>query len=169
MVIWLIGLSGAGKTTIGQRLYTLIKARHANTVYLDGDILRDVWGDRLGHTVEARCLNAHRISHLCKMLDDQGIHVVASVLSLFPEWQAWNRQTFTRYFEVFIDVPLDVLRTRDPRGLYRDRDAGQIGDVVGIDIPFPVPANADMTVNNSCHRPDPEAIADQILEAIGPL
>ena len=94
MVIWLIGLSAAGKTSVGRILAQRLKARHANLVFLDGDVLREVWGDRLGHDVAGRRANAHRISHLCRVLDAEGIHVVAAVLSLFPEWQRWNRENF---------------------------------------------------------------------------
>ena len=88
MVVWLIGLSGAGKTTLGRLLHQRLAARLPNLVFLDGDDLRDVWGDNLGHSIEARRVNAHRISHLCRLLDRQGIHVIAAVLSMFPEWQA---------------------------------------------------------------------------------
>ena len=87
MIIWMIGMSGAGKTTVGKLLTERLKKNHSNLVFLDGDILRDVWGDSLAHDVEGRRKNALRISSLCQMLDAQGIHAVACVLSIFPEYQ----------------------------------------------------------------------------------
>jgi adenylylsulfate kinase len=146
MIVWLIGMSGAGKTTVGRHLYDRLKPARPGLVFLDGDILRDVWGDAVGHTIEGRRLNAHRISHLCRLLDRQGIDVIASVLSIFPEWQAWNRENFSRYVEVFLDVPMEILRARDSKELYAKADRGEIDNVVGIDIPFPRPANPDLVI-----------------------
>ena len=168
MIIWLIGLSGAGKTTIGRCLYKRIKSENSNLVFLDGDILRDVWGDSLGHTIAGRNVNAHRISNLCLMLDKQGIHVVAAVLSMFPEWQAWNRQSFSQYFEVYLDAPMDLLRTRDTKGLYAGAEAGTIENVVGVDLPFPPPAAPDMTLDSDSLVQSPYEISDMIIEALPP-
>ena len=163
MIIWLIGLSGAGKTFIGKELATTLKAEHDNLVYLDGDILRDVWGDSLGHTIEARKINAKRISKLCHMFDQQGIHVVATVLSIFPEWQTWNRQNFKQYFEVFVDTDLETLKKRDSKGLYAKAMAGELENVVGIDIPFPRPKNPDLILANSTPLDKPGALAKKII------
>ncbi len=168
MIIWLIGLSGAGKTTIGQCLYDKLKPGNADLVFLDGDNLRDVWGDSLGHTVEARNVNAHRISHLCHMLDKQGIHVIAAVLSMFPEWQDWNRRNFTKYFEVYLDAPLDLLRERDTKGLYAGAEAGTIENVVGIDLPFPPPVAPDLILDGEELRQLPETISNKILAILPP-
>ncbi|HUS95635.1 MAG TPA: adenylyl-sulfate kinase [Hyphomicrobiaceae bacterium] len=162
MVIWLIGLSGAGKTTVGQLLYRRLKPRHANLVFFDGDLLREVWGDNLGHTIEARRVNAHRISHMCRLLDRQDIHVVAAVLSGFSEWQTWNRANFTKYFEVFLDVPMDVLRERDTKSLYARAESGEIANVIGVDLPFPRPAGADLVISGADILATPSELAGQI-------
>ncbi len=169
MIIWLIGLSGAGKTIIARRLVERLKEDHKNLVFLDGDVLRDVWGDSLGHDIEGRRVNAHRISHLCRMLDRQDIHVVAAVLSIFPDWQAWNRETFSRYFEVLIDAPMEVLKARDSKGLYAKALAGEITNVVGVDIPFPTPSQPDLVIDNSTAREDPGELSAQIFAALPPL
>jgi cytidine diphosphoramidate kinase len=162
MVIWLIGLSGAGKTTIGRLLYQRVRPRHDNLVFLDGDLLREVWGDRLGHTIEARRVNAHRISHLCRLLDAQGIHVIAAVLSAFPEWQAWNRANFSQYFEIFLDVPMEELRRRDTKELYAKAERGEKTDVIGVDLPFPRPLHADLVIGGAGSLAAPSEIADRI-------
>lgn len=166
LVIWLIGLSGSGKTTIGRMLHEAIAREDPATVFLDGDVLREVWGDNLGHSLEARQVNAQRISHLCRMLDRQGITVIASVLSLFPEWQQWNRDNFSRYFEIFLDAPLDALKARDVKGLYRRAEAGELKDVVGVDIPFPTPPNPDVVADTSGNGGTPEEIAEKLLRKI---
>lgn len=162
MIIWLIGLSGAGKSTVGWHLYAKLKPDHPNLMFLDGDDLRDVWGDSLGHTIEARNMNAHRISHLCRLLDRQGIHAIASVLSIFPDWQRWNRENFSSYFEIFLDAPMDVLTARDSKGLYAAAARGDIENVVGVDIPFPAPANPDLVLGNEDLSLPAEDIAERI-------
>ena len=167
MVIWLIGLSGAGKTTLATCLHEALKPKRENLVLLDGDILREVWGDSLGHNIEARQRNAHRISHLCRMLDAQNIHVIAAVLSLFPDWQAWNRKNFSSYYEVFLDVPMEILRQRDTKGLYAKAFGGEIDNVVGVDIPFPPPPAPDLVLADADTSPE-EATA-RLLAALPPL
>lgn len=168
MVIWIIGMSGAGKTTLATALVGSLRADGHQVVLLDGDVLRDVWYQRPGHDLEGRRQNAHQISHLSRMLDRQGVHVVASVLSIFPEWQAWNRKEFSSYFEIFLDVPLEVLRRRETKGLYKGADAGTIKDVVGIDIPFPRPQHSDMVIDNSVDRENLESMVEMVRRRLPP-
>jgi adenylylsulfate kinase len=167
VVVWIIGLSGSGKTTIGAPLAARMKAKRENVVFLDGDILREVWGDSPGHDVEGRRINARRFSHLCRFLDGQNIHVVASILSIFPEWQAWNRTTFSKYFEVFLDVPMDVLRARDTKELYRKAALGEIKNVVGVDIPFLPPPQSDLVITGADQAAcSPHQLVERILTAL---
>ena len=167
MVIWLVGLSGSGKTTLGRSLYDHIKSKKDNVVFLDGDILREVWGESLGHDLEGRRLNAHRISHLCKMLDAQGITVVAAVLSIFPEWQEWNRNNFTEYKQIHLDAPISDLKRRDTKMLYENAELGVIKNVVGVDIEFPQPFNSDLVVDTSAESGGPEKTFQEILDHLG--
>lgn len=148
MVVWLIGLSGSGKTTLGRELSRLLKTDHPNTVFLDGDEVREVFGHTLGHTVEDRRRNAERITRLCDYLNRQGIHVVCAILSIFHESQRWNREHLKDYFEVYIDAPLEQLQARDTKGLYRAAARGELKHVVGVDIPFPPPCRPDVVVRN---------------------
>jgi adenylylsulfate kinase-like enzyme len=166
MVVWLIGLSAAGKTTVARELVGRLREQHDGVVLLDGDELREVWGDDLGHTVDDRRRNARRVSHLCRLLDRQGVHVVAAILSMFPEWQAWNRRELSDYFEVFLDVPMDELERRDPRGLYAAVRAGRTSGVVGVDIPFPPPPHADLVLRPPEVLEPPDRIAARILAAL---
>jgi len=166
MVIWLIGLSGSGKTYLGKALYEQIKGKNANTVFLDGDLVREVMGNDLGYTLKDRKKNADRICRLCLMLERQGIIVVCAILSLFPESREWNRKNYRNYFEIFLDVPMDVLRRRNFKGLYDKAEQGELENVVGVDIPFPVPANPDLVVLNEKDLSSPQPVVDTIMKKL---
>ncbi len=148
MVVWIIGLSGAGKTTLASEVVARVRCEQKNVVLIDGDVVREVFGNDLGHTMKDRRTNAQRICQLGKLLDDQGIHVVCAILSLFPETRKWNRENLKNYYEVFIDSPLQHLVQRDSKGIYRRFNEGEIRDVAGMDIEFPRPDNADLIINN---------------------
>ena len=169
MVIWIIGLSGAGKTTLGREIARQWRLRAPNCVLLDGDELRAVFGHDRGdaYTVSGRRLNAERLTALCALLDGQGINVVCCILSLFPEMRADNRRRFSRYFEVFLRTPLPVLMARDTKGLYAAAASGAARDVVGVDIPFPEPVGADLVIDTSGELPDIAPLAARVLQRAG--
>lgn len=165
MVIWLIGLSGAGKTTVGRELWRLWKETDSNTVLVDGDEIRRIFQhdqNNDAYTLAGRRRNAERIRELCAWLDRQGINVVCCILSLFEDVHEWNRANYVKYFEVFIDAPLDAVTARDVKGIYRPALKGEARNVVGIDIPFTPPAKPDLVIDNSSSF-DPAALARRIL------
>lgn len=148
MVIWIIGLSGAGKTTLANQIVSYVRSAERKVILIDGDVVREVFGNDLGHTIEDRRTNAWRICQLGKLLDDQGINVVCAILSLFPENRLWNRKNLKSYYEVFIDTPMQDLILRDSKKIYSRFNRGEICDVAGMDIEFPRPNNADLIINN---------------------
>lgn len=159
MVIWIIGLAGAGKTTVGRALHALLQQGGRPVAFLDGDHLREMMDNDLGHTLEDRRRNGRRMSRICHYLDSQGMDVVCATLSQFDEHQSWNRANNSRYFEVYLDVPMDVLVSRDQKGLYSGALAGKIKNVVGVDMPFPRPKNPDMTITGTNETPETMAAA----------
>ncbi len=165
MVIWLIGLSGAGKTTIGKALASHLKKTQKNTVFLDGDIIRHIVGDNLGHSLEERKLSGWRICRLCKHLDSEGLNVVCSVISLFAEHRNWNRENYSNYYEVYIKVALSELYKRDQKGIYSGFLEKKISNVAGLDLPFEEP-QADLIIENTEPFVDPDKQAQIILEHI---
>lgn len=167
MIIWLIGMSGAGKTTVGVELYQLIKKKHSNTLFLDGDEFRKIMGNDLGHSMEDRKKNADRFCRFCQYLDSHGINVVCAFLSLFPDSREWNRQNLKNYFEVFLDVPFDTLVKRDAKGIYAKALRGEIKDVVGVDIEYPRPKNSNLIMANDGSRKAID-VAQEIYSAVQP-
>ena len=169
MVIWLIGLSGSGKTTIGKKLYSELKTHHPNLIFVDGDEFREVMGNDLGFSYEDRQKNAYRFSNFCYFLDKQNIHLVCCVLSNFPEWQKWNREKFKQYFEVFVDTSLEKLVERDIKNLYKLAISGKKSNVVGVDIPFVPPENADLILDNNHDFKDISPQVKKILNVLPKL
>lgn len=152
MVIWLIGLSGSGKTTLGREIVHQWKSCAPNTVLVDGDEIRRVFRQdtqAADYSLAGRRANAERILELCAWLDAQDINVVCSILSIFPDLRARNREQFQRYFEVYLNPPMQTLLERDTKGLYRKALAGEISNVVGVDIAFPPPLTADLEIDTS--------------------
>lgn len=162
MVIWLIGISGSGKTTLGDIIFKALKETRNDWVFLDGDGLREVWGGELGHSIADREVNAKRISKLCYLLDQQNVNVIASVLSIFPSWQTWNRENFSSYFEVYVKADISTVIERDTKGLYERSLKGELKDVVGVDIPFPEPVEADIVIETS----DPDETAEKSAQRL---
>lgn len=154
MVIWMIGLSRAGKSTLSSLLYNDLKTRVDNLVLLDGDVIRELFGNDVDHSIEGRRKNAERISNLSSFLSKQNIHVIAAVLSIFPEWQAWNRENIEDYNEIYIKASIEVLERRDKNNLYSQARMGKIKNVVGVDIPFPEPKNPDLVISNNTETED---------------
>lgn len=164
MIVWLIGMSGAGKSEIGRQLYRKMKADNPATVFVDGDEIREVFKQdqtEADYSVEGRQRNAKRIQAICHWLDRQNIDVVCCILSIFPESHKWNRENYSDYFEVFVDAPMDDLIERNPKNLYRLALDGKMKNVVGVDIEFVPPENPDMTFMNSRpFRPAEEMAAE---------
>lgn len=166
-LIWITGISGAGKTTIGKALYEGLKPGIPELVYLDGDEVRQCFGDDLGFTVEARDANAFRFTRLCRLLCAQGISIICAANLTSQRFRDWCRAEIPGYFEVFLDVPMDVLIQRDPKGLYARALAGEANNVVGIDIPFVPPAAPDLVIDNSAHQDSLDPVCDRIITAAG--
>lgn len=168
MIIWLIGMSGSGKTTIGKVLHSKLKelSNNKSWLFIDGDIVREILGNDLGHTLEDRRKNAIRINNLCLYLDREGINVVCGVLSIFPEYQKLMREKASEYFEVYLKVTLEDLLARDSKGLYKKALNGEIKDVVGVDIKFPEPENSDMIILNGIPEQKPEEIVEKIFQKL---
>ena len=150
-VVWITGLSGAGKTTLATALVRELCQDEMKAVLLDGDVLREVLGaDEIGtgfHSTEKRLHLAKRYARLCQVLSKQNLIVVIATISLFSEVHRWNRLNFHAYVEVLIDLPLHELRRRDPKGIYRRFDSGDISNVAGLDLKVEFPLKPDLKLS----------------------
>ena len=146
-VIWITGLSGAGKSVLAAALVARLRMVDDKILLLDGDELREIFGatsvDIQDYGREKRLALAMQYAYLCNTLAKQGFTVVIATISLFKEVHAWNRANLQGYFEAYLRVPLEELRRRDPKGIYRRFDAGEIKDVAGLDLPIDEPEASD--------------------------
>ena len=167
-VVWITGLAGAGKTTIAKAVHQMLEVGPSPDpwVRLDGDDIREMMGNDLGHGVEDRIANAWRICRLCRYLSEQGISVVVATMSLFQECQEWNRETMPRYFEVLVEVEHATLLARDQKGLYSGSLANTTSDVVGMDQGVHFPERPDLVVNNDDGGDGSEAAASRIVPQV---
>ncbi|HLO76169.1 MAG TPA: adenylyl-sulfate kinase [Magnetospirillum sp.] len=160
-VIWITGLSGAGKTTVGGLVVEAMRARGQTVVWLDGDRLRDIMGaGTSGFDEASRRRLAGTYGRLCREVADQGVDVVCTTVSMFHEVRQWNRDNIAGYFEIYLRVPLDELCRRDPKGHYRASDA-----MVGIHLAAEEPATPDLVIDNYGTR-DAGTAAGQIILAL---
>ncbi len=149
-VYFFTGLSGAGKTTLGELFYTHLRAKKDNVVLLDGDRIRPVYNEDIGYTDESRVKGASRTFRVCKMLSDQGIDVVVCSICMYSAVRAWNRENIENYKEIYIKVGRETLIKRNKKGLYTD---GR--NVVGVDLPFDEPQTPDFILcNDGSETPD---------------
>jgi len=164
MVIWIIGLSASGKSTLAEKVVFRLRESGRKVAFLDGDDIRQLFGNDVDYSVAGRYRNAQRLSQLTAFLSGQGIDVVAAVLSIFPEWQQWNRANIPGYFEVYVKVSMETLRRREVKGIYSLAYAGEMENVVGVDIDFPEPTNAHLVIDNEADRQRFDDLVDKILQ-----
>ena len=159
MVIWILGLSGSGKTSLAIKIIN--KSKKNKFLHIDGDSIRNIYEKKLGHTMRDRQINASRISKLVKYISDQKVNVIVSVLSNFPEWLKWNRKNIKNYFEVYLKTDLDILKNRRSK-LYSKK----VKNVIGVDLKFNEPIKPDIIIKNSNNKNDIEINAIKILKKI---
>ncbi|MCB2108311.1 MAG: adenylyl-sulfate kinase [Rhodobacteraceae bacterium] len=160
-VFWITGLAGAGKSSVAVALRSALDRVNHRCVYLDGDVLREIFGGTQRFDAASRKDLAFRYARLCRELAEQGFDVVCATISMFHDVQEWNRTHIPGYVEIYLRVPMDVLHARDQKGLYSGR-AGD-GPVAGLDYPAEEPFSPDLVID---HHGDvkPEAAAAMIIE-----
>ena len=142
-VYWITGLYGAGKTTVGIKLYEYLKSIKDNVIRLDGDIMREVFQNK-DYSIEGRRALGYQYARLCRMLSAQGIDVVICCIVMFDEVRKWNRENIPNYHEIFLDVAMDELIRRNQKGIYTDKTQS----VYGISIDAELPKAPDLTIKN---------------------
>ncbi len=167
-IIWLTGLSGAGKSTIAEKLIALFKAQNVIPVVLDGDQVRAAIQDPHWHFDEASRLRGSYIyARLASLFASQGHLVIVPTISMFEEVRQWNRLNNAGYFEVYLKTSHDVRQKRDPKQLYASHNQGKNAEMPGLDLNVELPTSPDLAIDNDGDITTADNVARQIFEAFG--
>lgn len=150
-LIWLTGLSGAGKSTIANLVEQRLHAQGLHTYLLDGDHVRRGLCSDLGFSSQDRAENVRRLAEVGRLMVDAGLLVLVAAISPFRAERLLARERFAPgcFFEVHVDVPLAVAEARDPKGLYRKARRGELPDFTGIDSPYEAPEQPELRIDSS--------------------
>ena len=150
-VLWLTGLSGAGKSTIANLIERKLTAAGRHTYLLDGDNVRHGLNKDLGFTAQDRVENIRRVAEVSRLMVDAGLIVLVSFISPFRSERRMARELFApgEFFEVFVDTPLAEAERRDVKGLYRKARRGELKNFTGIDSPYEVPEAPEIHIDTT--------------------
>ena len=162
-VLWLTGLSGAGKSTIANLVEKRLHAEGHHTYLLDGDNVRHGLNKDLGFTDADRVENIRRVAEVARLMADAGLIVITAFISPFRSERRMARGLVAEgeFLEVFVDTPLEVAEARDPKGLYRKARRGELKNFTGIDSPYEPPETPEIRLDAA--NMTPEAAADQVI------
>ncbi|MDE0333463.1 MAG: adenylyl-sulfate kinase [Defluviicoccus sp.] len=166
-VVWMTGLSGAGKSTIADRLEQKLQTLGKHTYLLDGDNVRHGLNKDLGFTDRDRVENIRRVAEVAKLMVDAGLIVIVSFISPFRSERRMARDLMEEgeFFEIFVDTPLEVCEARDPKGLYAKARKGDLVNFTGIDSPYEAPENPELRIETT--EMSAELAADEVVLLLG--
>ncbi len=163
-VVWFTGLSGAGKSTLAANLERALFDQGLRTALLDGDGIRQGLSRDLGFSDADRVEQIRRVGHAARLMYESGLVVLVALISPFREARNEARALVDkgRFVEVFVDCPLDVCRTRDPKGLYGEVQAGRVEQFTGITSAYEPPRDPEIHLHT--HRSSVRQELEQILD-----
>jgi adenylylsulfate kinase len=147
--LWFTGLSGSGKSTLANLVADELRNRGHRVEVLDGDEVRTNLSKGLGFSKEDRDTNIRRIGYVCKLLARNGVIAISAAISPYRGVRDEVRKMHERFFEVFVECPLDTLVERDVKGLYKKALAGEIKNFTGVSDPYEAPLSAELVINSS--------------------
>lgn len=150
-LIWFTGLSASGKSTLANALEQELFKSNVQTYILDGDNTRIGLSKDLDFSQEGRKENIRRIAHVSKLFVDAGIVVLAAFISPFEKDRQLVKQTIGKddFIEIFVDCPIEICEQRDVKGLYKKARKGEIQNFTGINSPFEIPKDPNITIDTS--------------------
>ncbi len=148
-VLWFTGPPGAGKTTLAERLKTILATNDQRVEILDGDEIRKGLSRDLGFSKEDREKHNERVIFVAKLLARNGVITLVPLISPYRAVREKARREIQNFVEVYVSCPLDVLIKRDPKGLYKKALAGEITNLTGLQDPYEAPLNPEITLDTS--------------------
>ena len=152
--LWFTGMSGAGKSTVSERVYARLKEAGAKVELLDGDVVRTHLSKGLGFSKEDRDTNIRRIGFVCELLSRNGVIAMVAAISPYRAVREEVRNQIGNFVEVYVHCPIEVLAERDVKGLYKKALAGEIANFTGVSDPYEPPADPEVTIDSSREQID---------------
>ena len=162
--IWFTGLSGAGKSTIAQRLAEILAEQGYNVEVLDGDVIRTNLSKGLGFSKEDRDANIRRIGFVSKLLTRNGVISIVAAISPYRDVRDEVREDIGDFVEVFVHCSMEELIKRDVKGLYAKAIRGEIPNFTGVSDPYEEPLHPEVTIHTD--REDVEESVEKVLAAL---
>ena len=162
--LWFTGLPCSGKSTLARRVEEILLERGMAVEVLDGDEVREHLSKGLGYSKEDRDTNIRRIGYVAKLLARNGVVAVGAAISPYKAIRDEVRGWHDRFVEVYVEAPVDVLKERDVKGMYKKALAGQIKHFTGVDDPYEPPENPEVVVET-----DKESVTESVNKIIHTL
>lgn len=163
IVFWITGLSGSGKSTIGEKLKTLLEKKFGKTLIIHGDEIRNIYGFKQ-YEKKSRLKLGKSNSNLCKLITDQGVNIIFTTVGLFHKLHQYNRANIKNYVEIYIKSDIKILLKKKKKIFYKNK----IKYVWGLDMEPQFPKNPHIYVNNDFSKTVP-AMATEIFSKITKL
>ena len=159
--LWFTGIPASGKTTLSQGVYSHLKSRGLKVELLDGDLIRTAFNQDLGFSQQDRDTQVRRLGIISQLLNKNEVIAIVGAISPYAATRSQNRLIIGRYLEVFCDCPVEVAKTRDPKGLYAKALAGEISNFTGVSDPYEIPEAPEIIVRTAL-----ESIEDSMAKIL---
>jgi adenylyl-sulfate kinase len=166
--LWFTGLPSSGKSTLARGVEQVLLERGVNVEVLDGDEVRETLSKGLGFSKQDRDINIRRIGFVAKLLSRNGVAAIAAAISPYRDVRDEMRAAIGRFVEVYVACPIDVLKERDVKGLYKKALAGEIKHFTGVDDPYEPPLHPELVIESD-HESVEESVGKivRVLEVMG--
>ncbi len=162
--LWFTGLPSSGKSTLARGVEEILLERGMNVEVLDGDEVRENLSKGLGFSKEDRDTNIRRIGFVARLLSRNGVVAITAAISPYRDVRDEMRRSIGRFVEVYVSCPIDVLKERDVKGLYKKALAGEIKHFTGVDDPYEPPLKAEIVIET-----DRETVEESVRKIVSTL
>ncbi len=162
--VWITGLPASGKSTIAEALKNELASRGVDAAVLESDVLRKIFADDRPYEASGREAFYRQMTFVGRLLVEHGVPVIFDATANRRAYRERARREIARFLEIYVNVPLEICRARDPKGIYRSAAAGEATNVPGLQDPYEPPEAPDVVVHADKPEEDARRIIDKLAE-----